>query len=149
MACFGPLKRGGAAKDWDKNRPGTLRHIYMHTATMNTYSAEEFEIYRGEFIRQADLRLAYLREIEGKRMGRTPVTGSDVEDMRARILQKVQRSAELERDETYVERHFNGKQRQALYNLLVEIAETIPWKFPWWEGMEAVHRHHRRMAGYR
>jgi hypothetical protein len=135
------VERREAAKQWDEDRPNTWKHIYIDRSTIDRYSPEEFEVYRVELIHQADLRLSYLREVEAKRVGRIAVNGSDIEDMRARVLKKVQRSAELQHDERQMERYLNAEQRQLVFNLFAEILETASWKFPWWEGMTAVNRY--------
>jgi hypothetical protein len=46
----------------------------------------------------------------------------------------------------YVEKHFTPEQRRILYVLLADLEESIPWKFPWWEGMEAVSKHLRELT---
>jgi hypothetical protein len=95
-ACLGVIKRQEAAKNWNRERPDTCHHVYLDESMIrNHYSAEEFEIYRHEFVRQAELRLKQLREIEGKRQGRIPVDGADIEDLRAKLLTYIRRKANL------------------------------------------------------
>jgi hypothetical protein len=146
-ACFGVIARRDAAKTWDRDRPETWHHVYLDQSTIeNSYSAEEFEIYRNEFIRQAELRLAHLREAEGKRRGKIPVDGADIERLRATLLEGIRRKAKLSPDRQYIEDHFNTEQRQRLYVLLADLVECIQWKFPWWRGMEAVSEHIAEMS---
>jgi hypothetical protein len=142
VACLGVIERKEAAKNWDRDRPDTWSHIYLDGSTItNHHTAEQFEICRNEFIRQAELRLLQLRDAEGKRQGSIPVEGGDIEKLRAHLLKRIRRKATLLRDDRYVEEQFNAEQRRILYILLGDLEESIPWRFPWWEGMEAVHRH--------
>ncbi len=88
VACFAMIQRREAAKKWDKNQPDTWRYIYIDETTISSYSLAEFEIYRKEFIRQAELRISYLRQVEAKRTGIAGVSGTDIEDMREHVLKK-------------------------------------------------------------
>src|SRR5262245_33542149 len=108
-ACLGVIERQEAAKNWNRERSDTRHHIYLDASIIkNRYSAEDFETYRNEFIRQAELRLAQLREIEGKRQGRIPVDGTDIEDLRAQLLNCIRHKAKFRRDSQYIENSFNA-----------------------------------------
>jgi hypothetical protein len=87
-----------------------------------------------------------LHEIEDKRQGRIPINGTDIEDLRAKLLKFIRRKAQLLGDDHYIESHFNAEQRRPLYVLLADLEENIQWKFPWWRAMEAVSRHIEQFA---
>jgi hypothetical protein len=146
-ACLGVIERREAAKNWNRERPDTWHYVYLDASMIqNGYSAEYFEIYRHEYISQAELRLAQLRETEGKRQGLISVNGADIEDLRVTLLKFIRRKAQLPWDSLYIENHFNAEQRQRLYILLADLEENIQWKFPWWRGMEAVSKHIEEFA---
>jgi hypothetical protein len=99
------------------------------------------EVYREEFIRQAELRLLHLRDTEAERQGRTPVYGADIEKLRKAILRCLKRKAQLSYDSESIEARFSTEQRRSLYILLADLEENISWRFPWWEAMTAVSKY--------
>jgi hypothetical protein len=141
-ACLVAVERREAAKHWNREQPDTWRHVYLDkTMIKNHYSAEDFEVYRNAFINEAELRLAQLRKVEGKRRGQIPVDGVDIEDLRDTLLKFIRRKSVLSRDNQKIENTFNPEERLCLYVLLTELTETIQWKFPWWRAMNEASNH--------
>jgi hypothetical protein len=142
VSCLGVVERKEAATKWNRDDSNTWSYIYLDRSTIvNSYSAEQFEVYRNEFIRQADVRLSNLREIESKRQGLIQVGRADIEELRLAILKGLRRNASLSSNDASLKEDFSAEQWRILYIKFVELTENIQWRFPWWEGGNAVYRH--------
>ena len=131
--CYDLVKRIEAAKKWNRLRPTTLErlpNIYDPDSKqffLNTFSNDEFEIFRDEYVRQAQSRLKQLSLRGERRQGKIPVNPFDIERQLVGILRLLRPKEKYTRDARFIELHFDQEQRRLLYDLLAEIEEAIPW----------------------
>jgi hypothetical protein len=134
-----------ALKAWDRAKPRTFDRIPKSArsdSVRSYFSEEEFEIWRADHIRQAEARLEWLRSREEKRRGEVAVDGADLEQKFTRLLHAARRKAKLSSKAKCLIKIFNEEQRCALYTLLDEIEEQIPWRgFSSQSAYDLIHRH--------
>ena len=129
--CRSMIEAIAALKAWDRAKPGTFDRVpksAQSDSVRNSFSEEEFEIWRADHIRQAEARLERLRSSEEKRRGEVVVDGADLEQKLTRLLHAIRRKAKLTSRAKCLIEIFNEEQRRALFTLLDEIEEQIPWR---------------------
>jgi hypothetical protein len=138
-----------ALKAWDRAKPRTFDGVpksAQSDSVRSYFSEEEFEMWRADHIRQAEARLEWLRSREEKRRGEVTVNGADLEQKFTRLLHAVRRKAKLSSKAKCLIEIFNEEQRRALYTLLDEIEEQIPWRgFSSQAAYDLIHR--RKLSG--
>jgi hypothetical protein len=122
------VKRIAELKGWDPTRPVVIKGCSLDPSIIDSYTAEEIEIFRQEYVRQAEERLAELRTRQQMRKGRVSVDGEALERKFARLLSEVRRNAKPVRNAHYLAQQFGEEQRRILFVLLDDIEEKIPWR---------------------
>jgi|GEM_PF-1455564 len=134
-----------ALKAWDRAKPATFHRVPKSAQSgsiANYFSDAEFEIWRADHIRQAEKRLAWLRSREQKRQGKIAIDGGDLEQKFTRLLHAVRGKANLSSKARGLVGIFGKEQRHALYMLLDEIEEQIPWRgFSSQNAYDLIHEH--------
>jgi hypothetical protein len=129
--CYRMIKAIAALKAWDRAKPETFDRVpksAQSDSVRSDFSEEEFEMWRADHIRQAEARSECLRFREEKRRGEVAVDGIDLEQKFSRLLHAVRLKAKLSSMAHFLIETFNEEQRRALYMLLDEIEEQIPWR---------------------
>ena len=85
-------------------------------------------MWRADHIHQAEARLEWLRTREQKRRDEASVEGDDIAEQFTRLLYAVRRKAKLSAKVKCLIEIFDEGQRRALYTLLDEIDDQIPWR---------------------
>ncbi|MGO8846642.1 MAG: hypothetical protein ACLQFI_15160 [Methylocella sp.] len=138
--CYRLIRHIKDAQTWDRSRRETLKQIpkdgtvdlavgYSRSSQLMTdkLTDEQFEIWRGETISQLERRLSLLRHREEIRRCHVPVDALTLERKFAELLHLVRRKAEYPSNASYLNTHFNEKERRIIYALLEEIIEQTPW----------------------
>jgi hypothetical protein len=140
-----------AFKAWDRAKPATFHGVpksAQSDSIANYFSDAEFEIWRADHIRQAEKRLTWLRSREQKRQGEIAIDGADLEQKFTRLLHAVRGKASLSLKARGLIEIFGKEQRHALYMLLDEIEEQIPWRgFSSQNAYDLIHEHKLLAAG--
>ena len=123
QTCYCLVKRIEEICVWDRNRPETLS--FPATGLPDNLTDQEFEIARKEFVRQAKRRMGYLRVREEMRTGLRPVEPLDIEHKLGTLLHFVRPKAQSAQNASYIEKHFNEKERCILFGLLDDIEEHM------------------------
>jgi hypothetical protein len=159
MRCYDMVKRIEAAQKWDRTNPTTLerfpsvydpaskRPVFNTRIILNTFSDDEFDIWRNEYIRQAQSQLEQMRFRGERRRGMVPVKPSDIERQLVGILHLLRPTAQYAQDVSLIVRHFDQGQRRYLYDLLAEIEENIPWSgFDSRKALDLIHQHRLKLS---
>lgn len=143
--CYSMIEAISALRAWDRANPRTFDRVPKSAQSNSVgsyFSEKEFEMWRAEHIRQAEARLEWLRSREEKRRGEVAVDEADLEQKFTRLLHAVRRKAMLSSKVKCLIEIFNDEQRRALYTLLDEIEEQIPWRgFSSQAAYDLIHRH--------
>ncbi|MGD0026120.1 MAG: hypothetical protein ABSC37_16130 [Xanthobacteraceae bacterium] len=129
--CYSMVEAIAALTAWDRAKSASFHHVpksAQSDSVTSYFSEQEFEIWRADHIRQAKRRLEWLRSREQKRRGEIAVDGADLEQKFATLLHAVRRKAKLSSKAKCLIGIFDEEQRHALYTLLDEIEEQIPWR---------------------
>jgi hypothetical protein len=140
--CYRMIQAIAALKDWDRSNPRTFNRVPKSAQYIGShFSEEEFEIWRANHIWQAETRLGSLRSREAKRRGDVPVDTLDLEQKFARVVYAVRGKSELSSGARMTIKSLDERQRRALYTLLDEIEDQIPWRgFNSQAAYELIHR---------
>jgi hypothetical protein len=116
---------------WDRSESRTFNRVPKSARSVSVsdfFSDEEFEIWRADHMRQAEERLEWLCSREKKRRGEMAVEKADLEQKYTRVLHAIRRKAKLSKEARRFIGIFNDEQGRALFSLLDEIEEQIPWR---------------------
>jgi hypothetical protein len=129
--CHNMVQATTALRAWDRAKPATFHGVpksAQSDSIANYFSEADFEIWRADHIRQAEKRLACLRSREQKRQSEITVEEADLEKKFAHLLRAARLKAKLSSKAIGLIGIFDKEQRHALYMLLDEIEEQIPWR---------------------
>lgn len=127
--------------------PNECLKIGLSKSMKLSYSAKQLEVYRCEIAKQAELRLFYLKCVEEKRCGAVSVELTDIGDLFERLLPSDPYLRAISRGIRQLDGSLEKEQRRALYSFLAALVEAKAWRFPWWEGMNAVNKHNLQNHG--
>lgn len=129
-------------RKWDFDSPDTLNDsLIARFISIFGLTRGGFECVRDEYLRQAQCRLDDLRLREDLRQGRIEVPLPAVAQKLQFLIRHVGGKTADIRSGEEVLNLFEGEQRRALYQLLDEIHEHIPWRgFLISEGYDALRR---------
>ncbi len=101
------------------------------------YTPAQFENLRAEYLRQLNARLALLLSREQIRRLEVPVSGLDIEEKFQQVLALMRgvrrrEPAGYPQNASYINHHFDDKQRRVFYALLEEIIEMVRWRGVIW-----------------
>jgi hypothetical protein len=125
--CHGMGKRIAELKAWDRTQPAAVGGC-LEPSMVDLYTEEEIEVFRQEYVRQGEERLADLRSRQRMRRGEVPVDGVALEHKFTRLLEAVRRKAKPSHNADYLAQQFGEEQRRILFVLLDDIEEQIPWR---------------------
>jgi hypothetical protein len=159
--CYRLIRHIKEIKAWDRSRRETLKRLPkdgMFDPAVETYRTsnrlltdsftdDEFEICRMEYIRQLKRRLALLHYREKIRRREVEVTPLDIEHKFAELLKLIRPKAQYPQNANCINRHFNEAERWVLFALLEEVIEQAPWKgVEWWSVVDKISTHRKRQA---